>query len=352
MSGITGRQTKIAFAKYATNSWGFATSVNKGIYFQSDGGFKLDPAIIIDDAFGQTFEGTSEVGDVRPQSPNLTQQARYDDYSYIWQALAMGSPNAVTISTSASGQTTSYQHIVDLSDVIDGNGLTLAIDKVQYVEELTSVKVHGFNLKNGTGGIMTVAYKTTANKPTITSSININSTVGGATFPLLGNRVFKKHGTFRMNLNSAGALASTDAVHVEDVEFDFDRPQDAPQVFGQDYIDEPADNGFPTFMLTVGYPRMNTVSSNSLYAALRDAVAMKADLTFKGAFINSTDQYQHLYQWPWLQLESYEAPLTGANQVKPKAKFKALLAPTSPTGMPFIRPFRMTRISTNSLIAF
>lgn len=352
MPGITGRQTKTAFAKFGTSSWGVPASVTKGVYFESDGGIKYEPNIVVDEAFGQLFEGTSEVGDIKAPAATLLQQERYDDYSYIWQALAMGSPNAVTIATSTAGQTTSWQHVIDLADVIDGLGLTLASDRVQFTEELTSVKVHGFTSKNGKGGVMTLGFKVLASKPTIQSSVNINSTLAGATFPALGNRIFKKHGTFRMNLYSGGALGASDAVKIDDFEFEFNRPQDAPQVFGQDFIDEPADNAFPTFGITVAYPRMNTVSANSLYASLRDATALKADMTFLGAYINSTDQYKRLHQWPYLQLESWQAPLTGGGQLKPKAKFRAKLAPSSPTGMAFVRPHRLTIIQTNSPIAF
>jgi len=159
-------------------------------------------------------------------------------------------------------------------------------------------------------------------------------------------------GVFRMNKNSAGALGASDVVKAEKIKFDWDRPQDAPHVFGQDYVDEPADNGFPTFSIEVNYPRMNTVASNSLFAGLRDATTFKADLTFLGVFINSTDQYKKLYQWPFIQLEEFEAATVGANQVKPKATFKARMAPTSPTGMAFVRPFRLTRIMTQSVVAF
>ena len=352
MSGVTGRQLKIAFTKFGANSWGVAASVTRGVYFESDGGVKFDPNIVVDDAFGQLFEGTTEVGDIKAPKPTWTQQARYDDHSFILQGCAMGSPTAVTIATSAAGQVTSWQHILDLADVIDGLGVTMAIDKVLYTEELTSAKFHGFTVKNGTGGVMTMAFKVTGSKPTIQSSININSTLAVASYPALGNRVFRKHGTFRMNLNTAGALGASDAVKIEDWQFDFDRPQDNPQVFGQDFIDEPADDKFPMFSLSVSYPRMNTVAANSLYASLRDATALKADMTFLGAFINSTDQYKRLYQFPYLQLESWEGPTSGGNQIKPKAKFKALLAATSPTGMAFVRPFRLTCIQTNSLIAF
>jgi hypothetical protein len=107
-------------------------------------------------------------------------------------------------------------------------------------------------------------------------------------------------------------------------------------------------------MVEVQYPRMNTPSANSLYAGLRSSTAFKADWTFLGAFINSTDQYKKLYQFPYLQLmdDGFSAPTAGAQQVKPVAKFAARLAPTSPTGMAFIRPFRLTRTMTQSVVAF
>lgn len=352
MFGVNSRLTKFAFAKFGTNSWGVAASVTLGLYFKSDGNVQFDPAIVNDEAFGQTFLGTTETGDVKAPDLTLEQQMRYDDKSYVLQALAMGSPAAVTIATSVAGQVTSWQHIIDLAGVIDGLGATFATDKVLFVEELTSAKIHGFGFKNGTGGVMDMPFKVMVSKPTIQSSVNINSTLAGITYPALGNRAFRKHGTFRMNLATGGSLTSTDVVKVEAIEFTFDRPQDTPQVFGQDYIDEPSDNNFPVLQMQVTYPRMNTVSANSLYAALRDATAMKADITFLGAFINSTDQYKQLYQFPSLQLSDYQDGLTGGQQVRPKATFMAKLAATSPSGMPFVNPFRLTRVMTNSVVAF
>lgn len=70
--------------------------------------------------------------------------------------------------------------------------------------------------------------------------MNINSTVYGANFPALSDRVFRNQGVFRMNLASAGGLAASDAVKIETFEFTFDRPQDGPHVFGQDFIHEPS----------------------------------------------------------------------------------------------------------------
>lgn len=352
--GQTGRNMKMAFAKYGTNSWGVAASVTKGIYFESDGGMQLKVAQITDNAFNQTFIGTADPGLITAPSLSLSGRYRYDDNEYILDACAMGSPAAVTISTSAVGQVTSWQHQFDLAGAIDGLGVTFAIDKNQYVDELTSLKVFGFEIADQDNGAMQVTYKGLGNQPTNISSVNINSTLAGATYPALGNRVVQQQGTFRMNLNSAGALGASDAVKAESIKFTFERPQDSPHVYGQSFIDEPADNGHPTFVVEVDFPRMNTISANSLYAGLRSMTAFKADWTFQGAFINSTDQYKVLFQFPYLQLleDGFAAPTNGAMQVKPKAKFRAALAPTSPTGMAFVNPFRLTRIMTNSTVAF
>ncbi len=352
MSGVTGRQVAIAFAKFATNSWGVAASVTKGSYFSSDGGMKLKPNIVEDDAFGQTFVKTSDVGNIQAPDLNLQAQSRYDDYSYILDALSMGSPSTPVIATSAVGQTTSWTHQFDLAPTLDGLGATFAMDKQLYVEELTSAKIHGFTVEDGTGGLMHTTYQVMGSKPTNISSINVNSTVGGATFPALANRMLKKQGVFRMNLNTAGALGATDAVNAEKIKFVYDRPQDAPFVFGQDYIMEPADNGFPDLSIEIEYPRMNTVSANSLFAGLSIGTAFKADWTFLGALINSTDAYKVLFQFPYLQCVDHQTPTAGAQQIKPKAMFKARMATTSPTGMAFVNPFRLTRVMTNSAVAF
>jgi hypothetical protein len=97
---------------------------------------------------------------------------------------------------------------------------------------------------------------------------------------------------------------------------------------------------------------MNTKSANSLFAALSVGTALKADWTFLGSYINSTDQYKVLFQFPYLQVTEHQAPTAGAKQIKPKATFKARLATTSPTGMGFVNPFRLTRVNANSAVAF
>jgi hypothetical protein len=197
------------------------------------------------------------------------------------------------------------------------------------------------------------SFKFLGNRPTNVSSININSTVYGASFPALGGKVFRKQATFRINGQSGGALGSSDAITIETFEFTFERPQDRTFGTGQNYIVEPGDNEFPALSLTVTFPRMNTVSANSLYMAMNSFTAFKSDLTFLGAFINSTDQYKKLYQFPYMELQDFQTPMAGAAQVKPKAMFVLKKPSAAPTGMSGVtNPFRITRIMQNSVVAF
>lgn len=354
MAGTTGREMKgFAFAKVGANSWGVAASVTKGTRFQSDGGLKYTPTFIEDRSFGETFLGPAQAGDIQPPDLTLSGQARYEDHNYILEALAMGSPAAVAISTSAAGQTTSWSHVIDLAPSIDGLAATFAMDRKLYVEELTTAKLYGFGESAGDGGVINQSFRVLGSKATDISSINTNSTVYGADYPALGGKVRRADGTFRMNAQGGGGLASGDAIKIEALEFSFERPQDRSFVYGQDYILEPADNEFPNVAVTVTFPRMNTVSANSLRAGIRAGTAYKADCTYLGSYLNSTDQLKKLYQFPYLELQDFETPTAGAAQVKPRAMFIAKKPAAAPTGMTGVtNPFRITRIMQNSVAAF
>ena len=361
MPGTTGREMKgFAFAKFGTNSWGVAASVTKGTRFNSDGGLKFQPSFIEDRSFGEQFLGASSQGDIPAVDLTLGGQARYEDFNYVLEALCMGSPATVVIATSAAGQVTSWRHVIDMAPSIDGLGATWAIDRKLYVEELTSSKIYGMLESPGDGGICNQTFKVLGSRATKISSININSTVYGATYPALGGKIFRFQGTFRLNAQAGGALGATDAQQIEGFELTFERPQDAPNVYAQPYVAEPGDNEFPVPTLRVTYTRMNTLSANSLYSALEAHAAFKGDMNYvsglpsgQGVFINSTDQYSKLWQFPYLELQGFETPTAGAGQVKPVATFMAKQASAAPTGMSGVtKPFRITRVMVNSVHAF
>ena len=357
MPGVTGREMKaVAFAKCGTNSWNVAASVTKGARFESDGGMKYTPTFVEDKSFGETFLGPAEYGDIAPPDVTFTGQARYDDYHYVLEACAMGSPAAAAVSTSVVGQTTSWRHAIDLAPSIDGLCVTVAVDRKLYVEEMTSAKVYGLSESFGDGGILNQSFKLLGSTVTDISSVNAaaNSTVYTASYPSLLGKIFRNQGVFRINAQSAGSLVSTDAIQAESVEFNFTRPQDQSHATSSALIMEPADNEFPEVALTVTFPRMNTVTANSFRVGLRAGTAYKLDCTYTGlTYINSTDRYSRLIQAPYAELQDFETATAGANQVKPKLMFKLKKPSAAPTGMSGVTtPLRITRVMQNSVNAF
>jgi hypothetical protein len=355
MAGVTGRTVKMAFAKYATNSWTVATSVTKGGYFQTDDGMVHQPEIIEDRSMGQVYIGTTDRGNTNPVEPNFQAQSRYDDNNYLLEALAMGSPNAVTFSTSATGQVTSWLHVIDLADVIDGLGATFASDLGNYVKEIPSAKITGFTeAVSANESVQMETFYTLGVDAGVQSSININSTVAGASFPALANRIQKKHGAFRMNKQSAGSLGASDTLaNVDSLQFEYRRGFDRSYSLGSGYLVEPAENDFPTFRLTATFNRMTTLSANSLRAALPLGTVFKGDWTSTGQLINSTDAFTKKYEFPHLEVTAFVDTVAGPAQVKPQVTFNIYKPSSAPTGMSWgTRPFRLTRIMTNSLIAF
>lgn len=357
MAGVTGRTVKMAFAKYATNSWGVAASVTKGVYFQSDAGMVQQPDIVEDESMGQVDLGLADRGNTNFVNLSLQGQSRYDDHNYILEALAMGSPNAVTVVSSvAANSLVATSHVIDLADVIDGLGVTIASDLGNYVKEVTSAKVVGFEESIDAGGsVQMETFTVIGSDATTQSSININSTVGGANFPALSNRILKKHGTFRINAQSGGGLGAGDAHrNVDSVRFTFARGMDLSHELGYATGVEPAQNAFSTYSLEVTYNRMTTVSANSLRAALTDGTVFKADWTSTGAYINSTTRFSKTYEFPQIEVIGFEDTVDGPGQVKPRVTYKISKPSAAPTGMSGLtRPFRLTRVMlTNSVIAF
>lgn len=356
MPGVTGRTVKQAFALLGLNSWGVAASVTRGVYFQGDAGIVHQPDIVEDQAFGQAFIGTTERGNTQPVETTLTGQSRYDDYLYQWEASFMGSPAAVTISTSASGQTTSWSHIIDLAEDTSGRALTFAEDLGLYVKEMTSAKVIGVVEEVSAGAsVSNLSFTLLGNDASVTSSININSTVHGATYPSVGNRLLKRQGSFRMNLQSAGSLTASDVIsNIDGIRFEFTRGQDRSHELGSATMVIPESNAFPTGTVQLQFARCTTVSANSIRALLPLGTQLKADWTFtSGTYINSTDRYQKKYQFPCLEVVSLDDTVSGPDQVKPRVTLNVYKPSAAPTGMSGItQPYRLTRIMTNSTVAF
>ena len=355
---MTGREATLAFGIYTANSWGVPTSVTARLMADGDRGLTSQVGYIDDASFGQSFLGPADVGDFAPVDVTLTGQNYFDHFLHRLEACAFGSPNAVT-AVSSQGAATSlvaYQHIIDLAPNTNGRGITLASDKVQYVEELTSAKVYGVGFATGQNGVLTTSFRLKGGKSTIASTVNTRSAVTtSATAVTLSNRVLRQNGTILMNVFSATSLTpGTDDISAKAVEVsvDFMRPLDEAMVHGLNYTAEPLDNGFPEANVRVNLRAADTVTANSFYTAVQAGTAFKARFTYTGAYINSTTQRSYQWEFPYLEARTHQFSVEGAVQARPEVTFVAKQASSTPTGFTHTRPCRITRITTQSLIAF
>jgi hypothetical protein len=352
MAGVTGRVVKAAYAR--TNTWGTPASVTQQLLMTDTSGLDSSVVLVDDETFNQSFLGTAEPADHAAIQQELPFVLRYENLDR-WIAAGMGSATApVVVSSVAADSLIAYRHVVDLAPELPDFWYTLAIDTTRYILEIPSLKVRGYTIRVGDNGRMMVNFPIVGNKATYDSTVNVNSTVGGATAASIGNRVFRKDGRFRMNVQSGGSLAAADVIGIaKEITFNAGRPLASDDhVFNQDYIIAPDDDGYPEYSLEVTYARMNTIAANSLAIAITAGRIFKADLFFtptSGGYINSETQRSLLWQFPALQLYSFRAAITGPNQTRPVATFRAKLPTAAPTGMTgVVTSVRVTMINGNS----
>ena len=347
MSGVTGREMKVAWARATT--WGSAASVTRGILLMSSDGIDDKPKLVDDDAFNQQFRGEAEVGDRDPVSTELKATMRFEGID-SWLAQAMGSVAAPTVVSSiAASSLVAYSHVITLSDELT-HFSTLAFDFTQYIAEVPTFRLRGFTISVGSEGRLDISFPIVGSRVVYDSTINTNSTVGGATAATIGNRAMRKNARIRLNAQGASALGGGDVLSlVKDFQLSYSRPlaQD-DHVVGDDVIAEPDDDGFAEMEFQLNFARMNTISANSMAIAFGAGSTFKGDLLLNGPYINSTTRRSLTLEMPALQAYDFKAPVTGHNQVRPSVTLRMKRAASAPSGMAFTAPLRATLINANS----
>lgn len=351
MAGLNGREVNVAFAR--SNTWGTAAAVAKGLNLRTLENFDAKPGIVTDESFNQDFVGEGQVGDYAPTTPELSMDLRYDGAAPIFVAAACGSASAPTsIGGVAADSLVAYQHVITLAADLS-HFFTLAADfggaASHYVQEIPTAKPRGFSVRVGDNGKMQITVPMVGAKTHYASATNTNSVVAAAVADPLGNRVFRKQGTFRLKVQGAAGLAAANAQNAREINFGTERPlADADFVFGQDYIIDPDDDGFALFPIEVIFPRMTSANANSLVICWPAGTHLQADLDFLGAYINSTNQYEFKVEWPAIQVTEWMAPVTGHGQVRPTMRGQGRLATSGATSMGITQPFRITFTNMNS----
>ena len=265
-----------------------------------------------------------------------------------------------------SGAAPLFDHVVDLAESLT-TFMTLAIafdlptltgvagSNPNYVLEVPSFKLRGFNLTIGENGVIMASFPVIGTKGVYpgTDGRNTRTSIRAVPRARVGNRFFRKDMTLRMNASTGSALAATDELTgikspVMNINFDFTRPLAEDFVVGQDYIIEPDDDGFVEFPMTMEFGRMNIFTANSIRDHMLKGQSYKLDASYKGPAANKIQRRELLFEMPSAQVLMWKAPVSGHAQIKPSAEFK-LRAPASGVtipGMNFAQPVRMTLRNT------
>jgi hypothetical protein len=332
--GVAGVEVKAAVKKAATWGTAVACGASDGILILPTT-IKKSAPVDVDDSLGTFYSKDGLLGAIKVEG-DLPAYLRYDSLNVLI-GMAMG----VTGAPAQQGGTTAYAFTYKVDTDIDGHFVTWAQYLKNYIEEIASLKIIGFTIKGEVGKALQIIFHTIGiNKTYNTSSgTNTTTTFGNVTFPEVANRVPFSQGVFRMNGQSAGALASpADKIYPSSFELSFKRKltgvYDGQNRFTsgsntQELIDEPTNDGVPEITLKLTFPRNTGLTWLTI---LGGDTRQKADIVFTGGLIAGSYYRSFTLQFPHLQLAD-DDPADAAGIIQEPLEFKVHGASAAPTGM-------------------
>ncbi|MBU0665349.1 MAG: hypothetical protein KJ990_12510 [Proteobacteria bacterium] len=340
---MTGREFIIGVRKATAWHTPLACAAGHGILILSDG-VKVSIASEPDDSAGQPWIQEADAG-LQTVAGNLEAYMRYEGFDTIL-ALLMGTAGAPT----RVDLTAAYANSYLLASKIDGLFATLAMKKLtSAVWEFPSVKINSIKISGEMNKPLKISIGLIGDKLDRASSVNTTTTIATITVPDAKNRIFMdKNTVFRMNDQSAIALADGDKIYPSSFELTFSRPMDSEPVAGQDGVDEPADNGFPVSTLMLKFPRYNE-ANNAFFSDWEAYTSKKIDITFTGATIEDTNKYLFRIVAPHLKIEDPEAPMSGPGKIPMSMKCTLMGASAAPAGMTALTaPLKIDVVNTRT----
>lgn len=330
----SGVNVKAAVAKAAT--WGTAVACG------ADNGILINPhtlkrtrQALIDDSLGLYFPQNAVNAQVKCEG-DIPSYLRYDGLDLLI-ALAMGTTAGAP---TQQGATTAYDQTFSLADTLDGLFATFIVNNQVNIDEYTSAKITGFNLKGQVGKPLEIKFHTQVSDRIVNSTVNTSTTFANVTFFETANRVLFGQSAFLMNNASDVALASTNQVYPDSFELEFKRKMGGKYGVGtdMDIIDEPTNDGLPEITLKLEFPRYET---DQYFADWDPMTQQKLQITFTGAEIVSPYNRSFQLQFPALQLSSVELPMS-KGILKHPLQFNCLGALAAPAGMTGVtKPFQV-----------
>ncbi|MBU0945509.1 MAG: hypothetical protein KJ804_09085 [Proteobacteria bacterium] len=340
---ITGREFICALKKAAAWHTPVECGPDDGLLILSDG-IKVSVDSELDDSAGQAWINEADPG-MMNVSGNQEAYMRYEGFDTAL-ALIMGIAGV----PSQIDTTTAYSNCYKLASKIDTLFATLAMKKLaNVIWEFPSVKLHGFKISGETNKPLKISLDIIGDKLDRASATNTATTMATVTMPDKKNRILmNKNSVFRMNDQADIALAAGDQIFPSSFELTFNRPMDAEATGGQDGVDEPADNGFPTATLNLKFPRYNT-ANNAFFDDWEAYTSKKMDITFTGKEIETGQNYMFRILLSHLKIADPEAAMSGPGKIPFSMQCNILGADVAPAGMTnLVEPMQIDVINTRT----
>lgn len=332
----SGLEVKAAVKKAATWGTAVACGAGDGVLLTGDT-LKRTIESLADDSLGLPFGEQRDQGEIKVEGA-LSAFLRYDGLDLLI-ALAMGETSGAPTQPDAVGAPNTYQQTFKLADALDGIFGTVAVNKKVNVFEYSTCKIAGFTIRGEMGKPIEIDLDVIANDEIYNSSTNSLTSFANVTYPERENRALMSQGVFRLNDQSAAALADTDKIYPQGFELSFKRNLKGDYVAGQNNkIIEPLNDGLPEIKLKLTFPRY---TETTYLSALGSDTRKKMDIVLTGALIEATYYRTFKLQLPHLALLNAEHA-TEKGQIIHPLEFDCLATPTAPSGMTGItKPFQV-----------
>lgn len=332
---IIGINQRLA-ARKAT-AWGTALACGAGheVSFLN-GQAKRQAPVEVDNSRGLAFSKDGTPGPIS-SPPAYNCNLRYEGLDVLIACL-MGIASVPTIQGAGPAYANTYKWNTDVY------GIFCTIAKLMtggtYIEEVPTAKIAGLTITGEVGAKpLQLAVETIGINKETNSLVNTLATYASVSMPTGGdvNPVMFSHLQFRMNNQGSAALGAGDIIKPSKFTLSLKRKlkgeyTGAHRTTGtnpQDLIDEPTNDGNPELKLTLEFA---THTANTYLTDLGSDTRKKLDITATGALLNATFYYQHLWQFPHLQLISDD--VTDDNgRIKEPLEFIIHGASAAPTGM-------------------
>jgi hypothetical protein len=335
--GATGVEIKAAIKKAATWGTAVACGANDGLLILPPS-LKKERPNQVDDSLGLYYPKESDPGEVKVEG-DLPAYLRYDGLDLLF-ALAMGATGGAPTQPDAVNDPNTYQQKFTLAENNDGLFAVLCVNNTINIDEYTSLKVTGFTLKGEVGKPLQVTFHGVAIDRITGSAVNTLATFASVTYFETGNRALYGQSTFRMNDQSAAALAAGDRVYPSSFELTFKRSQEGVYGVssGADYIDEPTNAGPPEANLKLEFPRY---TAKTYFTDWDANTKKKLDMTFEGGLIDVNYKRTFKLSFPNLMYAGVDLPIE-QGILKHPLEFNCLGADAAPAGMTGITlPFQV-----------